>query len=153
MDNFKQLNKVGNVQRVIKDIFDVELDISGDWGYDEKHPLVINKLDMPVDQFLHMYATMRANMEMNLTLHNDDDRYGAINATYLDNKIIQLDNKIYNQVTFKVTAIKEKLYASFIKEYKDGYGKKEFDLAKHFKNREENTISRDVEYWFLGLEQ
>ncbi|MEA2050232.1 MAG: hypothetical protein U9O56_05840 [Campylobacterota bacterium] len=150
--HFEKAQEVDDIAGVIKDIFDIDLDISGGWGYDYNNPLVVNSLDITIDQFLHMFSTMRANIEMNLLL-DDENRYGGINATFLEAKKLVLDNNTFDVVTYKISAIKEKKYAEFIKEYKDGYGKKEFDITKHFENRQKYTISREVDYWFLGLEE
>jgi len=150
--DFKKVEPVDNIKDVIKDIFDVELDVSGGWGYENNNALVIEELHIPIDQFIHMFATIRANIEMNLTLE-EEQRYGGINLTFLNSKKFEINNKTYDVVSFKITAMNEKIYADFIKEYKDGYGKKEFDLSNHFKRRKENTITRDVDYWFYGLEE
>jgi hypothetical protein len=150
-DNIKQLEPVDNIQKLIKEVFDVDLDISGGWGYDYKNPLIIKYVTIPKEQFIHMSASMRANIEMNMTL-NEDERYGAINLILKNKKEIIKDNKTYTVASFKITAINEKIYANFIQEYKDNYGKKEFDLSDHFKRRKENTIIRNIDYWFLGIE-
>ncbi len=149
---FKQVEPVENIQEVVKDIFDIKLNISGGWGYDNNSAVVIKKLDMPVEQFIHMFATMRANIEMNLTL-DEDERYGGINLTFENSKKSEINNKIYDVMSFKITAMKEKIYTNFIQEYKAGYGKKEFDLSAHFQKRKESTIVRHIDYWFLGLEK
>ena len=145
----KQLEEVDNIQEVIKNIFDVDLNISGGWGYDDKTATIIGDLTIQKEQFYHMFATMRANIELNIML-DEDNRYGGINLTLKDKVTINKDDKSYEKITFTINAINEKLYAKFIKEYKDGYGKKEFDLEDHFKRRKEATIDKEVEYWFLN---
>ncbi len=147
----KQCEPVEDIQKIAKEIFGIDLSISGGWGYDENSATVIDKLEMPMDQFTNIFATIRANIEMNITL-DDENRYSAINITLIDSKETKINNKTYTVVSFKITAINELLYKDFIKEYKEGYGKKEFDLAEHFKKREENTIVRNIDYWFLGLQ-
>ncbi len=149
---FKQLNSSDDIQKVIDNLFEVKLDISGGWGYDSNTAVIIEKLSIPYKQFYHMFATMRANIEMNLTLE-EDERYGGINLTFEDIKQIKVNSIVYDVVSFKFTAMNEKVYAKFIKEYKDGYGKKEFDLSDHFKRRTKNTIVRHIDYWFLGLKK
>ena len=149
---FKKLPQVDDLSGVIEDAFGVKLDISGGWGYDHKTAVVVNSVATDIDQFLDMYASIRANIEMNLTLE-EDDRFGGINVHFEESKQFEIDNKIYDILTFKIIAMKEKTYASFIKEYKDNYGKKEFDLSDHFKRREESVVSRVVDYWFFGLEK
>ncbi len=147
---FQPIEKVDNIKEVIKNLFDADLNVSGGWGYNEKSATIVNSLEgVHLDQFLHMFASIRANIEMNATL-DEDDRYGGINLTFKEKKTLKLANKTYNVFTFGITAMKEKNYAKFIKEYKDGYGKKEFDLADHFDRRKKSTIKREVDYWFEG---
>ncbi|RLA81188.1 MAG: hypothetical protein DRG78_09645, partial [Epsilonproteobacteria bacterium] len=110
---FKSVEPVDSIKEVIKEVFDVELDILGGWGYSDKSTLIMKNTNVPKEQFMHMFATMRANIEMNLTLE-DDDRYGAINLTLETTKETKIDNKTYTVANFKITAINEKVYASFI---------------------------------------
>jgi len=150
--DFKPLEKVDSIQKVIEDIFSIKLDISGVWGYDNNSVVIVNSLDMPIEQFVNLFASIRANIEMNLTLE-EDERFGGINVTLQESKEFKIANKNYDVVTFKITAINEKTYANFIKEYKENYGKKEFDLEKHFKKRKEKTVVRVMDYWFYGLKK
>ena len=155
MDNlkFQPIEPVDNMHEVIQEVFGVNLDISGDWGYTPQRATIVNSLEIPIDQFLHMFATIRANIEMNMTLE-EEDRYGGINVNFIDGKQVELENKIYDMITFEITAMKESQYADFIQEYKDNYGKNEaFDLNDHFKKREEATIVIQADYWFTGLEK
>ncbi len=147
---FKQLDSSDDVQKVISNLFDIQLNTTGGWGYDCNSAIIVEKPDVPYAQFYHMFATMRANIEMNLTL-DEDKRYAGINLTLENIEEIKIDDKTYDVASFKITAINEKIYANFIKEYKDGYGKKEFDLLEHFKQRKENTITRKTTFWFDKL--
>lgn len=149
---FKKVEPVDSIREVIKDVFEVDLDIQGGWGYDNTNAVKVNTLNVAQEQFLHMFATIRASIEMNLTLE-EEERFGGINANFEESKKLKIENKTYDVITFKISGMHEKTYAKFIKEYKDGYGKKEFDLAKHFKDREENTITRYEDFWFYALEE
>ncbi len=150
---FNQIEPVENLSSVLKDTFDIDLNISGGWGYDNKSAVVVNSLDIPIDQFLHMFATVRATIEMNL-MQDEENRYGGIKVTFLEGEQFEIENKMYDHITFEITAINETKYAEFIKEYKDNYGKnKAFDMSDHFNRREENTISLKSDYWFCGLEK
>lgn len=144
---FETLPPVDDIAGVIEDVFGVKLDISGSWGYNNQTALIVKNNDVPLEQFFHMFASMRANIEMNLTLE-EDERYGGINLNEIEHKEFEIENIKYDVLTFKITAMKEIVYANFIQEYKDGYGKKEFDLEKHFKQREENTIKIESDFWF-----
>ncbi len=150
---FNQIEPVENLQEVLKDTFDVDLDISGGWGYDNKSAVTVNTLDIPIDQFLHMFATIRATIEMNLML-DEDERYGGINAVFLEGEQFEIENKLYDHIRFEITAMNGKKYAEFIQKYKDNYGKnKDFDMDEHFKQREESTISVQCDFWFYGLDK
>jgi len=150
---FNQIEPVENLSAVIKDTFDVKLNISGGWGYDNKSAVVVNSLDIPIDQFLHMFATVRATIEMNL-MQEEENRYGGIKVDFLEGGQFKIENKMYDHIIFEITAMNEKKYAEFIQEYKDNYGKNEaFDMNEHFKRRIENTITLKSDYWFCGLEK
>ena len=150
---FDKLPAVDDIAGVIEDMFGVKLDISGGWGYDNNSAVIVKSLDKSIDQFLYMFATIRANIEMNMTLE-EDERYGGINNTYIDGKQVEIEDKTYDMITFEITAMKENVYADFIKEYKDNYEKnKEFDLDDHFKRRKESTITIQSDFWFYGLEK
>ncbi len=141
---FKQISPIDNIAELILDISNIKLNISGGWGYDSNCPVIVNDLDIPNEQFFNLFASLRANIEMNMTL-DENDRYAGINLTLKEQKNI----KNYTVVTFKISAIKESKYAQFIKEYKDGYGKKDFDLAAHFNNRKKHTLNIESDYWFI----
>ncbi len=149
---FKQIELTNSIQTVIKEIFNVDLSISGGWGYDNSSATIIEKLNIPISQFAQMFATMRVNIEMNIILE-EGSRYSGINLNLENSKEFNVNDKTYDVFSFKVTAMKENTYTNFIKEYKDGYGKEEFDLSKHFKRRTENTIIRNIDCWFLNLEK
>jgi hypothetical protein len=149
---FEQIAPVEDMSSMIEEVFGVKLDISGGWGYDNKSAVKVHSLEMPIDQFLHTFAAIRANIEMNLT-QEEDDRFGGINVHFMDGQQFEIEHHMYDHITFEITAMKEKEYAAFIQEYKDNYGKnKDFDMSDHFKRREDATISREADYWFEGLE-
>lgn len=145
---FKEVEKVENIKEVIKNLFDVELDISGGWGYDDESALTINSLDIPMGQFMNLFATLRTNLEMNFN-KSPDERYGGINLSLQEEKSMEKNGNRYDIATFEISAMNEKRYAEFIKEYKENYGKKAFDLNDHFGRRKEATLIRIVECWFV----
>lgn len=145
---FKEVEKVEGIKEVVKNLFDVELDISGGWGYDDESAVIINTLDMPIGQFMNLFTTLRTNLEMNFD-KSPNERYGGINLSLKEEKRIEKNGNRYNIATFEISAMNEKRYAEFIKEYKENYGKKAFDLNSHFSRRKEATLTRVVECWFL----
>jgi hypothetical protein len=79
---------------------------------------------------------------------SEDERYSSINAHELKREQIQEEDLIYDKVSYEITAILEKQYNEFINEYKEGYGKENFDMSKHFEKRKEATLKRVVVHWF-----
>jgi len=147
MSPFEPLKSDNDLKEILKSAFDANLDISGSWGYTQVLSTIIHSTDNTLPQFEHMFASMRAYVEMNMT-QDISSRYGSINLNEIKRERLTVDTLIYDKVIYKVTAIKESIYNTFITEYKEGYGQEDFDITAHFKRREEATLSRDVTHWF-----
>jgi len=147
MSQFQELTGDDNIKDVIKSAFDTDLPIDGSWGYTEASSTVITTSDIPYTQLEHMFASMRAYVEMNMT-QDVKTRYGSINVNELSREEVTTDAQAYHKVIYEITAIKESLYTAFIKEYKENYGKESFDLTGHFNKRKEATLQREVIHWF-----
>jgi hypothetical protein len=144
---FKQLPSDDDLKEVIKSAFDADLAISGAWGYTKELATIIESADAPLKQLEHMLASMRAYVEMNMTLP-EEERYGSINLNEISREQERTDDHVYDRVTYEITAMKEDLYTAFIKEYKEGLGKEDFDITEHFNQRKKATITRTETYWF-----
>ena len=133
-----------DIKEVLKAAYDVELEVSGGWGYDENSPTIIGKNNQSTkNQLQYILASMRTNLEMNIT-QPKEKRYGGINVEEKSRESLgELD-----RVTYEVSAMKESDYTTFIQEYKDNFGKIDFDLDEHFKKRKEATIKRKIVYFF-----
>ena len=149
MITFKKLQDEDNIKKLIKSIFDTDLDLSGSWGYTQENATIINTLPkgMPLAQLQHMVTSIRAHLEMNIT-QKEDNRYGGINANEKTREENITDGKTFSKVSYEITAMKEDLYTVFIKEYKENYGKEEFDLNEHFKRRSNATLTQEVIHYF-----
>jgi len=147
MITFRELSDDNNIQEVIKSAFDTDMPIDGAWGYTQEASTIITTFDTPYIQIEHMFASMRAYIEMNMT-QDEASRYGSINVNELCREEIDVDNNKYHKVSYEITAMKESIYTAFIKEYKENYGKKDFDLTGHFQKRKEATLRREVTHWF-----
>ena len=148
MADFKKLNSTDEIKEIIQSAFDTTLDISGNWGYSKEEPTIIHSTDgITRTLYEHKFASMRAYIEMNMTLPKED-RYGSINVNELSREEIIEEKKIYDRVTYEISAMREDRYALFIDEYKDGYGKDWFDIDEHFRNRKLATLIREEVYWF-----
>jgi hypothetical protein len=149
---FETVAPVESTKEAIKEVFDLDMDVSGGWGYDNNSAIIINELNIPLGQFVYTFASIRANIEMSLLLE-EGERYSGINVHLKDSKKFEIESSMYDVLTFEVTGMKEDKYAEFIAEYKEKYGDKEFDMDGHFERRKEATISRVVDYWFLDLDK
>lgn len=149
MTTFPTLQENRNIQELIKTTFDADLPISGDWGYSQERATIIHTLPqgMTLLQLEHTFATIRAHLEMNITLEKEN-RYGGINTNEVSREVINNDLGTFNKVIYKITAIKEDLYNAFIKEYKEGYDNESLDLADHFQRRKEATLTREAIHYF-----
>lgn len=149
MATFNTLQENNNIQELIKSTFDTDLPIAGAWGYTKENPTIIEATPegMPLAQLQHMLTTIRAHLEMNIT-QKQENRYGGINANEKARETISKDTVVFDKVTYEITGIKEDLYNVFIKEYKEGYGKEDFDMNEHFKRRKDATLIREVVYYF-----
>ena len=149
MTTFKKLQEHHNIQELIKSTFDADLSLAGSWGYTKEKPTIIEAIpeSMTLSQLEHMVTSIRAYLEMNIT-QEQENRYGGINTNERAREESRSKVAVLNKVTYEITAMKEDLYNAFIKEYKEGYGKEEFDLNEHFKRRQEATLTREVVYYF-----
>ncbi|MEA1880698.1 MAG: hypothetical protein U9N11_08650 [Campylobacterota bacterium] len=149
MITFQRLQEETNIQELIHSTFDADLPLAGSWGYNQEKATIIKSLpkNTPLPQLEHMITTIRAHLEMNIT-QEQDNRYSGINANEKKRETIENDNKVFEKVSYEVTAIKEDLYTAFIKEYKAGYEDETLDLNDHFKRRKEATLIREVIHYF-----
>ena len=149
MSQFKQIPSDEPIAEVIKAAFDTDLPVEGGWGYNKEEATLFtgNPQGLPVTQLEHMLASMHAYLEMNMTLPKEE-RYGSINLNEKNREESVEGEKIYHKVTYEITAMKEDIYATFIDEYKEGYGKEDFDMEAHFRRRKEATLTRLEPYWF-----
>ncbi len=141
---FKEIEAEDDLKNFIKVVFNADLNVSGAWGYSKELATVIEQSNNgSIAQVEFTLATMRAYLEMNMTL-DEDERYGAINLNELSRVV---DGK-YEKVTYEVSAIKELEYKKFIDEYKEKSEYPDFDMTEHFNRRKEATLKREVIHWF-----
>ena len=146
MSEFIQIQPGDDIAKVIKAAFDADLQVTGEWGYTQDLASVIEN-SAQVKQLEHTLASMRAYIEMNMTLEKEK-RYGSINLNEKDREEIKDEEGLFHKVSYEVSAMKEDVYADFINEYKQGHATVGFDIGDHFKRRKEATLIRDIIYWF-----
>ena len=147
MSVFQVLSTEDNLKEIIKSAFDTDLPIGGAWGYTQALSTHIYNSDIPYNQLEHMFASMRAYVEMNMT-REENKRYGNINVNEASREVHTHNQNTYHKVVYQITAMQESTYKTFIKEYKENYGKETFDLTLHFDKRKEATLHREIIHWF-----
>jgi len=149
MSKFIKIPAQEPIAQVIRSAFDTELPVSGAWGYSQEEATVLeaNPNALPLSQIEHMLASMRAYLEMNMTL-KEHERYGSINLNELSREAVKENDRVFDKVSYEISAMKETVYAAFINEYKEGYKKEGFDLEDHFNRRKKETLTRVVIHWF-----
>lgn len=140
-------NTKDNIKNIIKVAFNLDLEVSGSWGYTQDKATIILDKKENINGVELSLATIRANLEMNMTL-SEELRYASINLKEISREIINEGDKTYHKVLYEIEAMKESDYKIFIQEYKDNYKVLDFDLEGHFKRRKLATIKREIVYFF-----
>lgn len=148
MLHFKSIQNDNNLKEVIKSAFDMDLSVTGSWGYTlEESTIIENGGRTPIEELEYTIASMRTYIEMNMTLPKQE-RYGSINLNETGRIETEKDNMLCHEVVYTVSAMQEEAYESFINEYKECFGKEDFDLALHFEKRKNATLTREITYYF-----
>ena len=144
MQEFKEIEAEEDLANFIQVAFNADLKVSGGWGYTKALATIVEQgNEGSVAQIEFTLATMRAYLEMNMTLE-EDERYGAINL----NELSRVVEGEYEKVTYEISAMRELEYKKFIAEYKENSEKPDFNMTEHFNRRKEATLKREVIYWF-----
>ncbi len=144
MQEFKEIEAEEDLANFIQVAFNADLKVSGGWGYTKALATIIEQgNEGSVAQIEFTLATMRAYLEMNMTLE-EDERYGAINL----NELSRVVEGEYEKVIYEISAMRELEYKKFIAEYKENSEKPDFNMTEHFNRRKEATLKREVIYWF-----
>jgi len=143
MVTFPTMTNEGDLRAMIVRVYETDLDVSGEWGYDPQSATRLRPMPFPKVQLQFNLAHMRVYLEMNIT-QPETDRYGGIDLQEIERE--QVGDR--ERVRYRVTGIPEAEYNAFIDEYKEGYGKEDFDLSDHFARRKAATLTREIEYWF-----
>lgn len=131
------------VREIIKRAFDMDMDISGGWGYGLDNAMIISNIDTGIEQLQHTLCSMRTHLELNLTKPKEQ-RYGGITINELSRSILNG----CDVVTYELKAMLESDYTDFIDKYKQGYGTKKFNMTEHFKRRQEATVTQKTTMYF-----
>lgn len=145
---FNKITSTDSIKDIIKSISDMDLDVEGLWGYDIDSSTVINSCGKFMEKdFESLLCTLRANIQMNMTL-SKEERYVSISVDEISREKITENHKIYDKVTYHISATKELEFKAHIEEYKKNHGDVNFNLAEHFKKRENCKIHIEEIYWF-----
>ncbi|MEA3315217.1 MAG: hypothetical protein U9Q30_05120 [Campylobacterota bacterium] len=147
MIKFEEIKSDDSVNDILKGTFNLELPISGGWGYSELEMVEILNNSVPKEQLQYMFGTARSTIEMSLT-QPKENRYAGINLKEISREEEILEGKTISKVKYEISAILEDIYNEFISEYKENHGKDDFDIASHFKQRDEKSIKLEKIIYF-----
>ncbi len=140
---FKKIENDATIKKVVQDLFEINLDIYGGWGYNEQDCTVIESLNGSVKQLEDMLIKVRSYVEMNIS-QPKEDRYVGINIKELKRENI----KNIDKVLYEVSGMLESDYTKFISEYKNKHDSQSFDMTEHFNRRKHKTLIREEYYYF-----
>ncbi len=145
---FKKIESTDKITTIIKTVSDMDLDVDGLWGYSMESATIINSHnDFKLNDFEILLCSLRSHIQMSMTL-SEEDRYTSIAPSQISKEKIEQNQKVYDKVIYSISATKESEFKELIQEYKKNHGDDTFDLAKHFKKREDCKITIEEEYWF-----
>lgn len=147
MTDFEKITNLPDTKLAIMNLFDLDLEICGGWGYDIEDVVIFKNSILDKTHLFHTFAMIRSIIEMSILR---DKEYSAINANLADIKIIKKDGKTYERANFSITAMKTKIYNELICEYKNSQSNQNFDINAHFQKRKDNTITRNINCWFAS---
>lgn len=143
---FEEISSDDPISVVIKEAFDLDLEVAGGWGYTQEDAIRLPSPNDQNSQLQHTLASMRTHLEMNLT-QPPENSYGGINLNEISRSLT--DDGRFLIVTYKITAMLGSDYTAFITAYKEGYGTENFDMEAHFQARKEATLERSATVWFV----
>ncbi len=140
---FIKIEDKNDIKQSVSELFGLDLPISGGWGYDEQSAICIKSLDKSKEEMFLLLGSLRANVELS-ALKAEDERFGGINPSI--KSIEEVGGFV--KVTFSIEAMRKNIYNELINEYKEGYGKADFDIAAHFEKRKQASIKEDMICYF-----
>jgi len=134
-----------------------ELPIRGGWGYTLDDAVIIDRNDPIVQKGIpfngigieYVFVEKRIYEEL-IIFCREDDRHSGIKWEQLRQSLHEYDGKMYDKLTYEVTALPDKDWNELKAEWEgpNGHGSSNFDNDAHVKKRFSRTVRYIAEYWF-----
>jgi len=134
-----------------------EIPIQGGWGYTLDDAVIIDKNDPVIPKGIpfdgvgleYIFVEKRIYEEL-IIFRPQNDRYSGIRWNMLRQELTSHNDRLYDVLTFEVTALPDKDWHELKAEWEgpNGYGAPGFDVHVHTKKRDSKTIRFVTEYYF-----
>jgi hypothetical protein len=155
--NVKQINTQISLREVCASYTfpRVELPIKGGWGYTKKEAIIIDKNDpvvpkeLPFDGIGLEYDILEKRIDLEFTLLQDKkDMYKNVHWERIKHEMIQDQDRIYDKITVKITALSFEDWKSRRIEWKENGHKPDFDKEWFLAKTLELTQYCYRDFWF-----
>ena len=141
----------------LKNSIDLDLPISGGWGYSMDDCVIINKADPIVEQGLpfdgvqieYTFVEKRIYAEL-IVFRPSEDRFTGIHWECSSQLLKEINDRKFDVLNFRVSAFTDRDW-EFLKadwEENDAYVDNEEGRERHLQERLLRTCFYDTEYWF-----
>ena len=141
----------------LKNSFDLDLPISGGWGYSIEDCVIIDKTDPKVDQSLPFDGTKveqtfiekRIYAEL-IVFRQRGDALSGINWKQTSQLMKEIDDRKFDVINLRVSAFTDRDW-EFLKadwESNNSYADNEEGKERHLRERQLRTCFYDTQYWF-----
>ncbi|WP_447736062.1 hypothetical protein [Rhodanobacter soli] len=134
-----------------------KLPIYGGWGYtkadaciiDKNDPIVIHEIPFDGVEIEHLFVEKRIYEEM-IIFRSDDEKFSGITWKLLKQELISEAERVYDKLSFSVTAFPDKDWEKLRIEWEGpaGHRSPTFDQAAHEQKRRQCMINITREFWF-----
>lgn len=141
----------------LKNSIDLDLPISGGWGYSIDDCVVIDKTDPTVDQSLPFDGTKVQQTFIKRRIHAElidfreqGDAFAWMNETLNTQLLKEIDGRKFDVMHFRVNAITERDW-EFLKvdwESNNSYADNAEGMERHMQERQLRACSYETQYWF-----
>jgi hypothetical protein len=159
MDPIASLNTRESPRQILAEDFRSigELPIRGGWGYTQADACIIDKNDPIVNPVLpfdgvaieYVFVEKRIYEEL-IVFRPEGQKHSGIRWKCLEAKIASEGDRVFDNLTFEVTAFRDSDWDSLRAEWEgpDGHENSAFDVAAHEARRQEKLLRLTREFWF-----
>ena len=142
-------------RRLLREHLNIDLPISGGWGYGKSDAVIINKNDpsvnpdIPFDGVSIEYVYVEKRLEEELVnLPEDGDGFVIIKSSLIEQQLHQDDKRQFDMLRFEVIALPEGVVAEWKIIMEQNQGNPEFDHDSHLNGLARMRQVFEYDFWF-----